>query len=188
MAENRLTKVNTSCGPPSRSSFISWKLKAGGKHLFSVYGWQALMTPPEGHSGQHAYTFLIRILSPSLTSVFNFLCLLLVVTLGIYLGGFNNHSDGAKDVSEQQQSTSSWECEFTCLHCTYSVQTLLLNEGISLYRTLVATATFWCTFHHDGKFSPGCEGWGPGVHAQPLLLYLPSRRKLWTVVYSPLSS
>ncbi len=31
--------------------------------------WRAIMTPPEGHPGQHAYTFLIRILSSSLSSV-----------------------------------------------------------------------------------------------------------------------
>jgi hypothetical protein len=33
--------------------------------------WSDLMTPPEGHPGQHAYTFMIRILSTSasLTSI-----------------------------------------------------------------------------------------------------------------------
>ncbi len=43
----------------------------------------------------------------------------------------------------------------------------------------VATATFWRTFHHDGNISPVWWG-GGGVHAHPLLLYLPSRtKKLW---------
>jgi hypothetical protein len=34
------------------------------------------MTPPEGHLGQHAYTFVIRILSTSLTcvSIFSVCC------------------------------------------------------------------------------------------------------------------
>jgi hypothetical protein len=40
----------------------------------------------------------------------------------------------------------------------------------------VANATFWRTFHHDGKISPAWWGWG--VHAHPLSLYLPSRTKL----------
>ena len=40
----------------------------------------------------------------------------------------------------------------------------------------VATATFWRAFHYNGKTSP-C-GWGWGVHAHPLSLYLPSRTKL----------
>ncbi len=37
----------------------------------------------------------------------------------------------------------------------------------------VATATFWRTFHHDWKISPGCWGWW--VHAH---LLSPSRAKL----------
>jgi hypothetical protein len=41
------------------------------------------MTPPEGHPGQHAYTFVIR---RRLSSQFQFS--LSAVTLGIYLGGF----------------------------------------------------------------------------------------------------
>ncbi len=40
----------------------------------------------------------------------------------------------------------------------------------------VAIATFWHTFHPDGKISPAW--WGRGVHAHPLSLYLPSRSKL----------
>jgi hypothetical protein len=34
-----------------------------------ISDWRAIMSPPEGHPGQHAYTFLIRILSTSLISV-----------------------------------------------------------------------------------------------------------------------
>jgi hypothetical protein len=41
---------------------------------------QRSFEPPKGPPGQHAYTFIIRILSRSLTSVS-----LSVVTLGIYL-------------------------------------------------------------------------------------------------------
>jgi hypothetical protein len=36
-------------------------------------------------------------------------------------------------------------------------------------------ATFWHTFHHDGKLSPARCGWG----VLPLSLYLPSQAKLW---------
>ncbi len=42
----------------------------------------------------------------------------------------------------------------------------------------VATATFWRTFHYDGKISPGWWG-GGGLHAHPLSLFQPSRTKLW---------
>ncbi len=45
------------------------------------------------------------------------------------------------------------------------------------YKYRLAMATFWRTFHHDGKFSPGW--WGCVVHALPLSLYLPSQAKLW---------
>ncbi len=38
-------------------------------------------------------------------------------------------------------------------------------------------ATFWRTFHHEGKISPAWRGWE--MHAQPLSLYLPPRAKLW---------
>jgi hypothetical protein len=38
-------------------------------------------------------------------------------------------------------------------------------------------ATFWRTFHHDGKISPAWCGWGC-THS-PLSLYLTSRAKLW---------
>ncbi len=40
----------------------------------------------------------------------------------------------------------------------------------------VATATFWRTFHCDGKIGAGDSG---GVYALPLSLYLPSPAKLW---------
>ncbi len=40
-----------------------------------------------------------------------------------------------------------------------------------------AMDTFWHTFYHDGKISPAWCG-GGGVHAHPLLLYLPSSTKL----------
>ena len=42
--------------------------------------------------------------------------------------------------------------------------------------TRLAMATFWRTFHHDGKISPAWCGWG--VHTHPLSLYLPLRTKL----------
>jgi hypothetical protein len=45
------------------------------------------MTPQKGHPGQHAYTFLIRILSTSLSPQIQFS--LSAVTLGIYLGEYN---------------------------------------------------------------------------------------------------
>ncbi len=41
----------------------------------------------------------------------------------------------------------------------------------------VAMATFWPTFHHDGKIRPAWRGWG--MYALPLSLCLPSRAKLW---------
>ncbi len=44
----------------------------------------------------------------------------------------------------------------------------------------VANATFWRTFHHDGKISPAW--WGRGMH--PPSLYQPSRTKLWCTVHS----
>ncbi len=55
---------------------------------------------------------------------------------------------------------------------------LSLRQGRSEHRVhRVATATFWRTFHHDGKISPGWWGWE--VHAHPLSLYLPLCSKLW---------
>ncbi len=60
----------------------------------------------------------------------------------------------------------------------------------------MAIATFWRTFHHDGKISPAW--WGCGLvragAAQPLSLYLLSRTKLWFTlqligqVHSPVST
>ncbi len=40
----------------------------------------------------------------------------------------------------------------------------------------VATASFWRTFHHEDKISPGWWGWG--VRAHPFSLHLPSPVKL----------
>jgi hypothetical protein len=34
-----------------------------------MFDWSALMNPPEGHPEHHAYTFVIGILSTSITSV-----------------------------------------------------------------------------------------------------------------------
>jgi hypothetical protein len=56
-------------------------------------------------------------------------------------------------------------------------------------------ATFWRTFHHDGKFSLALCGWG--VQAILLSLYLQAKAKLWCklqlrsqiyVFFSPLCS
>jgi hypothetical protein len=41
----------------------------------------------------------------------------------------------------------------------------------------VAIATFWRTFHHDGKMAQSFGG--AGGHALPLSVYLPSRTTLW---------
>ncbi len=56
----------------------------------------------------------------------------------------------------------------------------------------VAMATFWRTFHHDGKISQPGEGWEGGArHGHPLSLHLPSRTKLQCTlllrgqIYSP---
>jgi hypothetical protein len=54
-----------------------------------VSGWSALMTPPEGHPGYHAYSFMIHILSTSLAS---FPFSLSAVTLGIYLCAGDAHN------------------------------------------------------------------------------------------------
>ncbi len=45
----------------------------------------------------------------------------------------------------------------------------------------VASATFWRTFHHDGKISPAWGGWAwvRVDTAYPLSLHLLSRTKLW---------
>jgi hypothetical protein len=51
-----------------------------------MFNWSTLMTPPEGHPGQHAYTFVIRILSTSALAP-KFQHSLPAITLGIYLGG-----------------------------------------------------------------------------------------------------
>ncbi len=51
------------------------------------------------------------------------------------------------------------------------------NRPQSTHRA--ATASFWRTFHHNGKLSPAWWGWGGGVHADPLSLYLPSHTIVW---------
>ncbi len=57
----------------------------------------------------------------------------------------------------------------------------------------LALATFWRTFHHDGKFSPAWWGWG--VHADPLSLYSIyhhvqrcKARSSWEGRYTPVES
>jgi hypothetical protein len=59
-----------------------------------------------------------------------------------------------------------------CVHCAWCMPQSTLR---------VAMATFWRTFHHDGKISPAWL-WGGGVYALPLSLYLPSRANF--VVYT----
>ncbi len=82
---NRLSKVITSCGLGRQIFIYQWRAEVCGvQHIF-MSDWRALMTPPAGHPGQLAYTFLIRILQTSFISVFNFLCLLLLQS--IYLNG-----------------------------------------------------------------------------------------------------
>ncbi len=66
--KNRLFKVNTSCGPAGRSSFISGELKDGWDSI-CLWLTAALLWPPECHPRQQVYTFLIRILSMSFISV-----------------------------------------------------------------------------------------------------------------------
>ncbi len=64
----------------------------------------------------------------------------------------------------------------TCLsHFHFPFLSRHNNHRLEITNRL-AMATFWSTFIHDGKFSPGKGG---GVHALPLSLYLPSRAKLW---------
>jgi hypothetical protein len=66
---NRLSKVNSSCGLALQIFIFMWGAEGGERCHILMSGWRAIMTPPEGHPGQHAYTFLIRILSTSLSSV-----------------------------------------------------------------------------------------------------------------------
>jgi hypothetical protein len=50
--------------PAARQSFsytVSGVLLAGGEEYIFMVDWSALITPPEGHPGQHAYTFVIHI-------------------------------------------------------------------------------------------------------------------------------
>ncbi len=68
--------------------------------------------------------------------------------------------------------------------CTFSntlaAEQLLVRASCTVHRregtNRLAMATFWRTFHHDGKFSPAW--WGGGVHTHSLSRYLPSRAKL----------
>jgi hypothetical protein len=46
----------------------------------------------------------------------------------------------------------------------------------------VATSTFWCTFHHDGKICPGWWGWGVGVRPPAFAI---STITYKVVVYAP---
>ncbi len=64
-------------------------------------------------------------------------------------------------------------------HVVYIAWEFIDRYRIHSYHRLhrVAPATFWRTFHHDGKIGPGWWGWG--MHAHPLSLNLPSRPKLW---------
>ncbi len=66
---NQLSKVNTSCGLARQIFIYQWGAEVCGvQHIF-MSDWRALVTPPEGHPGQLAYTFLIRILQTSFVSV-----------------------------------------------------------------------------------------------------------------------
>ncbi len=49
------------------------------------------------------------------------------------------------------------------------------------YTQRVAVATFWRTFHHDGKISPAWWG-GGGARPPHISLCLPSQAKLWCSV------
>ncbi len=69
------------------------------------------------------------------------------------------------------------------LYTLYTLQSLRSTLNIRRESTnRPAMATFWRTFHHDGKISPACWG-GGGVHALSFSLYLPSQAKLF--VYAP---
>jgi hypothetical protein len=66
----------------------------------------------------------------------------------------------------------------------------ILSEGGNHRVHIVAMATFWRTFHQDGKISPGWWSWG-GSHPPPFT-HLPSRTKVvvyafsWADRYTPL--
>ncbi len=65
---------------------------------------------------------------------------------------------------------------YTGAQINFGDQTPYVTYGLPHRVHRVATATFWLTFHLNGKISPAWWGWG--VHAHPLSLYLPSRAKL----------
>ncbi len=82
LRKNRLFKVNTSCGPAGRSSFISGELKARG--IAYVYDWlERSYDPPECHPGQQAW--LVSYLSPQ------FQFSLSPAALDMYLYGIHLH-------------------------------------------------------------------------------------------------
>ncbi len=72
--------------------------------------------------------------------------------------------------------------------CTFrnilAAEQLFVRASCTVHRrdstNRLAIATFWRTFHHDGKFSPACWGWG--VHA--LSLFLLSTITSKVVVYA----
>jgi hypothetical protein len=66
---------------PGRGSVMCGELQAGGKSICYVL-LECSYDSTEGHHGQHAYTFVIRILKTSLYSVS-----LSAAALGIYLYG-----------------------------------------------------------------------------------------------------
>jgi hypothetical protein len=52
--------------PAARQSFrYKWGAAGWGEYHMFMFVWSALMTLPEGHPGQLAYAFVIRILSTS---------------------------------------------------------------------------------------------------------------------------
>jgi hypothetical protein len=73
---------------PGRASVISGELQAGGGIVYVQVWLECPYDPPEGHPGQHAYTFLIHVLSMYLTSVSIFsVC----AALGVYLYGWGSN-------------------------------------------------------------------------------------------------
>ncbi len=91
--------------------------------------WSALMTPPEGQPGQHAYTVLICILSTSLTSVSNFF----VCCYSWWCG----HSRSLYPSCPTRPS-SYW-----LIHDKYVMTTERLP--------LLSSFSGWTLWHHDGE-------------------------------------
>ncbi len=67
-----------------------------------------------------------------------------------------------------------------CLHLSLASTCCLHQIVIPQSTHRVPMATFWRTFHHDGKIIPAWWGWG--CTPTPLSLYLPSRTKLWCTI------